>query len=163
MFMKKEVNELSDKKLTRLLRIRRRLDDKRPEFIRQESWRYVRVHSQWRKPRGIDSKMAEKRKGWPRMPNIGYRSPKLVRGYHPSGYPEVLVYNVRDLEDLNPNEVIIRIAHTVGERKKLDIIERATELGLKIVNAPAISKEALLPETETETESVSTEETGEEV
>lgn len=163
MSMRKEVSALSDKEIVKLLRVKQRLDKKRPKFIRQESWRYVRVHPEWRRPRGIDSKMAEKRKGWPKMPTIGYRSPKLVRGYHPSGYPEVLVYNVKDLDGLDPNKVVVRIAHTVGEKKKIDIIERATELGLKIVNAPTFGEETVPLKTETKLEGAVEKESTEEV
>ena len=73
------------------VRKRKPAKDKRPDFKRQESWRYKRVKENWRRPRGIDSKMRKKVKGWPRSAEVGYRSPKETRGLHPSGYEEVLV------------------------------------------------------------------------
>lgn len=118
----------------RLLKIREELSKKRPKFIRQESWRYVRIKPNWRRPRGIDSKMRLKKKGYPKSPNVGYRSPKLVRGLHPTGYREVLVHNLNDLEGIDPNRYAIRIAAAVGKRKRLEIIKKADELGIKVLN-----------------------------
>jgi len=125
--------KLSEEEL-RLLRIREELNRKRPEFIRQESWRYVRVKPNWRRPRGIDSKMRLKKKGYPPSPNVGYRGPKLVRGLHPSGFREVLVHNPKDLEGLDPSRYAIRIASRVGKKKRLEIIKKADELGIKVLN-----------------------------
>ncbi len=121
------------------------------EFIRQESWRYKRLDESWRRPRGLDSKMRLRRKGWPLSPNVGYRSPKELRGLHPSGYREVLVRNVKELENLDPEIYAVRIAHTVGERKAIEISSRAGELGLTILNPPETSAfEEEVSEEETE-------------
>ena len=67
-------------------KLKRRLDVKKPKFRRQESWRYKRIDESWRRPRGIDSKMRMKVKGWPPSPNIGYRTPREIRNLHPSGF-----------------------------------------------------------------------------
>ena len=113
---------------------------KRPEFVRQESWRYVRLKPNWRKPRGKDSKMRLQVKGWPPLVKVGYRTPRKYRDLHPSGYREVLVYRPEDLEGLDPEVHAIRIAGSVGMRKRLMIVERAKELGLKILNPPMIAE-----------------------
>lgn len=118
----------------RLLRLRRRIASKRPRFRRQESWRYVRIKESWRRPRGIDSKMRLKKKGWPPSPSVGYRGPKAVRGLHPSGYEEVLVYNVGDLATIDPETQAIRIAGTVGARKRTIILAEAEKRGIKVLN-----------------------------
>ncbi len=118
----------------KLLELRKKIKSKKPDFIRYESWRYKRVKPNWRKPKGIDSKVREKRKGWIKMPDIGYRSPKVVRGLHPSGFEEVLVYRPEDLEKLDPTKHAVRIAHTVGTRKRLAILEKAEELELVVLN-----------------------------
>ncbi|WP_297536052.1 50S ribosomal protein L32e, partial [Thermococcus sp.] len=86
-------------------------------------------------PKGIDSKMRLKKKGKPRSPSIGWSSPKAVRGLHPSGYEEVLVHNLKELEKLDPTRQVARIAGTVGARKRELIIARAKELGIKVLNA----------------------------
>ncbi|RLI18865.1 50S ribosomal protein L32e [Candidatus Bathyarchaeota archaeon] len=124
----------------RLLRLRRRIASKRPRFRRQESWRYVRIKENWRRPRGIDSKMRLKKKGWPPSPSVGYRGPKAVRGLHPSGYEEVLVYNVGDLAAIDPETQAIRIAGTVGARKRAQILEEAERRGIKVLN-PGLMEE----------------------
>lgn len=151
---------------SRLLRVKSYLNRKRPKFVKQESWRYVRVSPSWRKPRGIDNKMRVKLKGYPKLPSIGYRNPKLVRGLHPSGYEEVIVYSPKDLEKINPENQVARIAHAVGFRKKLGIIEKAKDLDIKILNISKElleSTEAVGEETEeTAEESLLTEEEGEE-
>ncbi|USS40862.1 50S ribosomal protein L32e [Thermococcus aggregans] len=121
----------------RLLRIRARLKKKKPKFLRQEWWRFPKFKNdpKWRRPKGTDSKMRLKLKGKARSPSIGWSSPKAVRGLHPSGYEEVLVHNVKELEAIDPTRQAARIARTVGKRKRLMIIERAKELGIKVLNA----------------------------
>ncbi|MFH0896784.1 MAG: 50S ribosomal protein L32e [Candidatus Bathyarchaeota archaeon] len=120
-----------------LLRTRVRQKSKKPHFTRQESWRYKRVATSWRRPRGIDSKMRLKLKGRPKLVVVGYRSPRLVRGFHPSGFVEILVYNVKDLEKVDSKQVV-RIGHTVGLAKKIKIVEKAKELGLRVLNARGV-------------------------
>lgn len=113
---------------------------KKPKFKRQESWRYKRVKENWRKPRGIDSKMRKKVKGWPPSPEVGYRSPKKIRGLHPSGYVEVRVQTVEALNGLDPKTQAIRIARTVGGKKRVEILALADERGIHVLN-PRIAKE----------------------
>jgi large subunit ribosomal protein L32e len=118
----------------RLLRVRKRINKKRPHFKRFESWRFVRIKDQWRKPKGIDNKMRTEEKGWPKSVKVGYRGPVAVRGLHPSGYEEVMVWNTRDLVDINPDTQVARIGGSVGGRKKESILVRATELEIRILN-----------------------------
>lgn len=68
------------------------------------------------------------------MPTIGFGSPKITRGLHPSGYQDVLVNNVKELEGLDPSLQAGRISSTVGKRKKELMLEKAKELGIKILN-----------------------------
>ncbi|MEM2320374.1 MAG: 50S ribosomal protein L32e [Candidatus Bathyarchaeia archaeon] len=116
------------------VKLRKKIKRKKPDFVRQESWRYDRVDESWRRPKGIDSKMRREVKGWPARVKIGYRGPKEARGLHPSAYREVIVYNVDDLSRVDPKTEAIRIAHTVGARKRAEIINRARELGVHILN-----------------------------
>ena len=113
---------------------------KKPKFKRQESWRYKRVKENWRKPRGIDSKMRKKVKGWPPSPEAGYRSPKKIRGLHPSGYVEVQVQTVEGLNGIDPETQAIRIARTVGGKKRVEIFALAEERGIHVLN-PRIVRE----------------------
>jgi len=123
-----------------------RLKSKKPKFRRQESWRYKRVSEVWRKPDGVDSKMRKKVKGWPRSAEIGFRGPRKARHLHPSGYEEILVKNVDDLAKVDPKTQAVRIAHTVGMRKRAEISIRAGERHIYILNP--LPKEKPAKETE---------------
>jgi large subunit ribosomal protein L32e len=125
---------LSKQELTRLLELRRLKKEKTPEFQRQESWRYVRIHDAWRKPKGVDSHMRLSVKGWPALVKIGYRGPRAVRGLHPSGLRDVLVHNMAELETLSPNADAARFAAGVGRRKRIDLARRAKEMGIRVLN-----------------------------
>lgn len=117
------------------LELRRKHAQRRPDFVRQESWRYVRLAENWRKPKGIDNHQRKQKKGWPALVRIGYGGPRVAKGLHPSGYTDNLVYNVKDLEKLNPKTDGIRFGHSVGKRKRLEVISKAKEMNFKIFNA----------------------------
>ena len=117
-----------------LLRARKKVSTTRPKFVRQESWRYVRLAENWRKPKGVDNKMRKQVSGVPPLVKVGYRGPKSARGLHPSGYRDRLIHNIRDLEKLDPKIDAARIGHTVGRRKRIDIVSRANALGVKVLN-----------------------------
>lgn len=133
--IKPEINlSKSRLEIKELLGKREEIRKGRPRFIRQESWRYHRVKDNWRRPTGIDSKMRAHKKGWPSLVDIGYRGPSEARGLHPSGYREVIVKTISDMETLNPETDAVRISGTIGARKRRDIVDRAEELGLKVLN-----------------------------
>jgi large subunit ribosomal protein L32e len=129
------------------LKLRARARNKKPKFVRAESWKYDRFSLSWRKPRGLDNKIRRKIKGWPPGPSMGYKGPKIARFLHPSGYREVIVFNVEGLSNIDPNTQAVRIAHTVGKRKRALIIAEAKNLGLKILNLK-VSKETEEEKTE---------------
>jgi large subunit ribosomal protein L32e len=125
---------------TELLKARKKVSDSRPKFVRQESWRYDRLSENWRKPKGKDNKMRRQVSGVPRLVKVGYRGPKEGRGLHPSGYTDNLVFNINDLAQLDAKKDAARLAHAVGKRKRIEIISKATELGIKILNAGKLSQ-----------------------
>jgi large subunit ribosomal protein L32e len=130
------------------LRTRARARNKKPEFLRPESWRDAKFSESWRRPRGLDNKVRQKVKGWPASPSTGYKGPKIARGLHPSGYREVLIYNAEAVAEVDPTTQAIRIAHTVGTRKRTLIIAEAEKLQIKVLNL------TLAAEVVTETERV---------
>ena len=123
-----------------LLEKRKKVSEHRPKFVRQESWRYDRLAENWRRPKGKDNKMRLQVSGVPRLAKVGYRGPKAVRGLHPSGYTDNLVYNTSDLLLLDSKKDAIRIGHIVGKLKRKEILIKANELGIKVLNPGKDSK-----------------------
>ena len=119
---------------SRLLRVRKKLNSKRPKFLRSETWKKKSFanNPKWRKPRGKDNKMRMKRSGKQPLVSVGYRGPKEVRGTHASGLKEVMITNPGQIDGLE--NVIIRINATVGNKKKIEIVKKAVKSNLKIAN-----------------------------
>jgi large subunit ribosomal protein L32e len=85
---------------------------------------------------------------------IGYGSNKKTRHLMPSGHKAFLVHNIRDVDVLLMHNRTYaaeyvqllcaswmanerRIAHAVSARKRVEIIGRAKQLGVKVTNAKA--------------------------
>jgi len=146
------------------VKLRKRVKANKPKFQGQEVWRYKRIRDRWRRPRGVDSKMRQNVKGWPKTVNVGYSGPKNAKFLHPSGYKEVLVHNLSEIKELDTETQAIRIAHAVGGKKRMEILNKAKEKGLHILNPRELKevKEEIIAETtKTGKEKGETAETGE--
>ncbi|KAJ7961642.1 60S ribosomal protein L32-1-like [Quillaja saponaria] len=90
----------------------------------------------WRRPKGIDSRVRRKFKGCVLMPNIGYGSDKKTRHYLPNGFKKFVVHNVKELELLmmHNRTYCAEIAHNVSTRKRKEIVERAAQLDVVVTN-----------------------------
>tara|TARA_B100000029_G_scaffold194226_2_gene192259 strand:+ start:3710 stop:4396 length:687 start_codon:yes stop_codon:yes gene_type:complete len=108
---------------------------KQPAFRRQEWFRYKRLsRTGWKKPRGDDSSQRKNRKYRSPMVRVGYGKIADARGLHPSGFEEILVNAAGDLDGLDPERQAVRIAASVGNRKRASIHDRADDLGLRVLN-----------------------------
>lgn len=117
------------------LAIRAAQKKKQPAFRRQEWFRYKRLsRTGWKKPRGDDSSQRKNRKYRSPMVRVGYGKIADARGLHPSGFEEVLVSAAGDLDGLDPERQAVRIAASVGNRKRASIHDRADDLGLRVLN-----------------------------
>lgn len=103
------------------------------EFKRAEYFRYKKLGEKWRKPRGRHHKMRTYLGGKLSSPAIGYRTRAEVRGLHPSGYREVLVHNLKDLESIDKKTQAVRISGKVGKRKREIILKEVEKLKLKVL------------------------------
>jgi large subunit ribosomal protein L32e len=112
----------------------RRRRAKRPRFVKLESWRYKRLKGGWRAPKGIDSKTRKAKKGWPPKPAVGYGTARKWRNVHPSGKREVVVENLREVENLKGLDVVGMISGRVGRKKRREITDKAKELGVMLLN-----------------------------
>jgi len=122
------------KEQVKMLKIRKQIKKRTPDFLREEWFRYKRIPKNWRRPDGITSKMRRNFKYRPSKVRVGFRGPKQTRGLHPSGFKEVIVNNTRDLETIDPKIEAARISSTVGTKKRIDIEKKAEELEIRILN-----------------------------
>lgn len=117
-----------------LLEKRRLLKRKKPVFLRQDAHKKKKVGMKWRKPKGSDSKMRVSFKGYRRSVRKGWKSPEAVRGTEATGMLLRIINNPGDLDALDPKKEAALIGSTVGDRKRLTIIEAALKKGIKISN-----------------------------
>ena len=130
--------ELDDEE-GRLLTQRRR--EGKPKFNRQDHHKKKRVDASWRRPRGNLSKQRRGIKGKGDTVEPGFRTPKAVRGKHPSGFEEVRVHKPSDLEAVDPDTEAVRIASSVGARKRERIEEMAEDREIRVLNPTYVEVE----------------------
>jgi large subunit ribosomal protein L32e len=108
-----------------------------PKFVRKDAKKKIRFHIKrkikWRRQKGRDSKIRQKMKSYPKMPDIGYGSPKKTR-HLVQGKQPILIHSVKELMAMKhgPNQIIV-IAHT-SLKNKIEIAKKAKEKNLKILN-----------------------------
>ena len=118
------------------LALRDEVAQSRPKAKRAESWLYKRLETTWRKPKGVDNhQRKQKSRGRPGLVKVGYGGPKISLGLHPSGYTDNLVHNINDLEKLDPKTDGVRLGHSVGTKKRKEIVTKAIEKKFKVFNA----------------------------
>jgi large subunit ribosomal protein L32e len=123
-----------DDETKKLLALRYDMNHDRIAFLRQEWFRFPRLGEKWRKPRGMHSKMRRHVQYRPNVVSIGYRGPAKVRGLHPSGFEEVMVWNPDQLANVDPKVQAVRVGGSVGFKKRQAIEQKADELGIRVLN-----------------------------
>jgi len=102
------------------------------KFLRRTWNRYSKLGKRkkkkqvWRRPKGRDNKMREKRKGYPRVVSIGYKKKKSERKNI------IMIRNLGDLEKAKKNEIVI--LGDIGKKKKIEMAKKAKKMKIHIQN-----------------------------
>jgi large subunit ribosomal protein L32e len=124
-----------DETMKSALALRAAQKKKTPSFRRTEWFRYKRLsRSGWRAPHGMDNKQRRNYKYRGSLVRIGHGKVATARFLHPSGFREIMVHNLADLESIDPETQAARVGSTVGGRKREHIYSRADELGIRVLN-----------------------------
>ncbi|QZX99958.1 50S ribosomal protein L32e [Halobaculum rubrum] len=119
----------------------KKLRESTPQFNRQDYHKKKRIPTSWRRPRGQLSKQRRGMKGKGPKVDAGYRSPTAARGLHPSGFEEVRVFNTDDIEGVDPATQAVRIAATVGGRKREAIEDECEDREIRVLNPTYVEVE----------------------
>ena len=118
-----------------LLALRKKLKSRKPTFKRHDSHKKDRVSSEsYRRPKGRQNKMRLHRKGYARSRSTGFGSPTAVRGLSADGLNQVRVENKNDFAGLDPKTDGIIIAGTVGNRRREELLNFASEKKFTVLN-----------------------------
>lgn len=120
--------------ITSLLEIRKEIKERKPVFIRQDNPKRRKLNYKWRRPKGIHSKIRHHFKGRRKMPSPGYKSPFEVKGMHSSGLEIIMVSSSDGVTKIKKDTQGIIIPKAVGKKKKLEILKKAKELGVQVLN-----------------------------
>ena len=109
------------------------------KFVRSETVRFLRLGKKrrklqkWRRPRGRHNKIRRKRVSYSSQPSIGYQKPRSERGLVKGHVPE-MVHTLNDLNKIKKNSIVI-LSGRVSAKKRLEILKKAEEIGLKVLGA----------------------------
>ena len=130
----------------KLLELRKVMKARKPNFhIQNSNDPKKRFSGRWKRPKGLQSKIRERRKGNPRYIEPGYGSPAAVRGAAAEGLFPVVVSNMSDLTRVTEDHGVV-ISATVGLRKKVELVKAAVERKLKLLNVDAAELARSVPE-----------------
>ena len=120
--------------MEKLLAVRKKAKSRKPNFVRQDVLKKPGLGKGWRRPKGLQSKLRYNKRGKGKNISSGYRSPRAVRGLDGSGKEMVTITNSKDLEGLDIKKHSLLLSSTLGNKKRIQILKKAKELGLKVLN-----------------------------
>ena len=110
---------------------------KKPKFLRTEWHKKIRLGKtikkkrKWRAAKGRHNKIRLNRKSRAKKPKIGWGSPKAIRNKI-KNLDFIRIENLSQLESIKDKAILI--SSKLGKKKKQEIIKKATEKGLTILN-----------------------------
>eukprot|EP01120_Amphizonella_sp_Union-15-10_P010628 TRINITY_DN42_c0_g1_i2.p1 TRINITY_DN42_c0_g1~~TRINITY_DN42_c0_g1_i2.p1 ORF type:complete len:134 (+),score=17.52 TRINITY_DN42_c0_g1_i2:73-474(+) len=115
------------------------VNKKLKKFVRFQSDLFKRVKPAWRFSHGIDSRIRRGFRGTRPKPNIGYGSDNSTKYLLPNHFYAYKIRSPKELEPLlmNNHKYCAVIGSTVGARKRKLILERASQLNVKVFNPTA--------------------------
>ena len=111
-------------------------------FLRRDSTRFSKFGRKrkkilgWRKPKGRDNKMREKRKGYSKVVSIGYSANKSKKGKLKNKI-KIEIKNINDLNKLNKEN--IGVVGGIGKNMKIKIANAAKDMKVELFNLNPIS------------------------
>ena len=110
---------------------------KKPKFLRTDWHKKIRLgkgvkkNQKWHGAKGRQNKLRLNRKGRMQRPKVGWGAEITVKGFV-KNMEAVRVENIKELEAVKKGQGII-IAK-VGAKKRMEMIKKANELKIKILN-----------------------------
>ncbi len=123
------------------LKLRKALKAKKPNFLREDYQKRACIPLPWRRPRGVHSKLRHRFAGHRALVDPGYGSPKEVYGLSPSGYEQILVHTINEMQNLNSKTQGAILGSTIGLPRKIALLTEAKKLGVKVLNVKDIDSE----------------------
>lgn len=108
------------------------------KFLRRSTLKFSKMGlgrrklQRWRNAVGRHSKIRKNRFGYTKSPRIGFKSPRSESGKINGKIP-LLVRSFNDLMNAKKENAII-IARTIGAKKKIEMVKKANEMNLEILN-----------------------------
>ena len=119
----------------------------KPKFLRVDWHKQIKLgkgvkkNLKWHGAKGRHNKLRLNRKGRMQRPKVGWGAENIVKGFI-EGMEAVRVENLKDLEGVKKGQGIL-IAK-VGAKKRTEILTKANEMKLKILNKYRKAKDASL-------------------
>ncbi|MFH1915897.1 MAG: eL32 family ribosomal protein [Nanoarchaeota archaeon] len=114
--------------------LKRRIKAKKPHFIRQDAHKQKKLKKTWRKPKGKTNKVRLRKRGYVRMVETGWGSPRDTKGTLIDGKRPIIITTIKDIEKLNKKTDAAVISGKLGARKKIIIIEELKKKGIPVAN-----------------------------
>lgn len=119
----------------KLLEQKKKMNKKRPHFIRQDYHFRMKVHDKyWRRPKGYHNKVRRGEAGKGKMVQAGYRSPAELRGINLKGFRLVHVETLKQLGKVNPKEETAVMSSNLGLKKRFAMVKFAEGKNIKFAN-----------------------------
>jgi len=123
-----------------LLKLKAKINAKRPKFRHFDAHKRKEVNPSWRKPRGLHNKMRKGVWGRPATVNVGYRSPAAIREMHRNGLFPVLVNTLAQVGAIEAKTQGAIIGHVGGRVKKL-LLHECRQKKITVLNVCSIDEE----------------------